>query len=197
MYFAYKKDNNELLLFILKQLARDHVTFNRNRYGEDLDIVEVPKQEFVENVSWCKDHVLSIIMWGDAFLALISGMLQLLGLCPPACTCTCMWEAVHSAPFWRSFSTTHPILHHSPHPPHPLPLTPFLSTLSVWEVMYSPELWHSSHTACLGICQVAEHDCAFVTVRIYTQFLFFHACIYMEKKNSAEVLTVGVNCKHV
>ena len=49
-YLAYKKDNNELLLFILKQLAGDHLTFNRNRYGGDLDIVEVPEQEFVEKV---------------------------------------------------------------------------------------------------------------------------------------------------
>ena len=49
-YLAYKKDNNELLLFILKQMASDHLTFNRNRYGGDLDIVEVPEQEFVEKV---------------------------------------------------------------------------------------------------------------------------------------------------
>ena len=49
-YLAYKKDNNELLLFILRQLAGDHLTFNRNRYGGDLDIVEVPEQEFVEKV---------------------------------------------------------------------------------------------------------------------------------------------------
>lgn len=51
-YLAYKRDNNELLLFILKQLASDHLTFNRNRYGGDLDIVEVPEDEFVEKVRW-------------------------------------------------------------------------------------------------------------------------------------------------
>ena len=49
-YLAYKRDNNELLLFILKQLASDHLTFNRNRYGGDLDIIEVPEEEFVEKV---------------------------------------------------------------------------------------------------------------------------------------------------
>ena len=49
-YLAYKRDNNELLLFILKQLAGDHLTFNRNRYGGDVDVVEVPEQEFVEKV---------------------------------------------------------------------------------------------------------------------------------------------------
>ena len=82
------------------------------------------------------DHV------GDAFLALISGMLQLLGLCPPACTCTCMYvggctlstflalilhHSPHPPPLTPS-STTHPILCLSPHPPHPLPLTPSFTT---------------------------------------------------------------------
>ena len=41
-YLSYKRENNELLLFILKQLASDHLTFNRNRYRGDFDIVEVP-----------------------------------------------------------------------------------------------------------------------------------------------------------
>ena len=51
-YLAYKRDNNELLLFILRQLASDHLTFNRNRYGGDLEIVEVPEDEFVKKVRW-------------------------------------------------------------------------------------------------------------------------------------------------
>ena len=49
-YLAYKRDNNELLLFILKQLASDQMTFNRNRYGGDQDIIEVPEEEFVDKV---------------------------------------------------------------------------------------------------------------------------------------------------
>ena len=49
-YLAYKRDNNELLLFILKQLATDQMTFNRNRYGGDLDTIEVPEEEFVDKV---------------------------------------------------------------------------------------------------------------------------------------------------
>ena len=49
-YLAYKRDNNELLLFILKQLASDHLSFNRNRYGGELEIIEVPEDEFVEKV---------------------------------------------------------------------------------------------------------------------------------------------------
>lgn len=66
-YLAYKKDNNELLLFILRQLSSDHLSFNRNRYGGDVDIVEVPEEEFVEKVS-C-----TYICLGD--LSLILGLL--------------------------------------------------------------------------------------------------------------------------
>ena len=53
-YLAYKRDNNELLLFILKQLASDQMTFNRNRYGGDQDIIEVPEEEFVDKVRQSK-----------------------------------------------------------------------------------------------------------------------------------------------
>ena len=68
-YLSFKRDNNELLLFILKQLASDHLTFNRNRYGGDFDIIEVPEEEFVEKVgsigvwwggverNWCGQYV--------------------------------------------------------------------------------------------------------------------------------------------
>ena len=49
-YLAYKRDNNELLLFILRQLASDQLTFNRNRYGGDLDTLEFSEEEFKEKV---------------------------------------------------------------------------------------------------------------------------------------------------
>ena len=49
-YLAYKRDNNELLLFILKQLASDQMAYNRNRYGEEQKILEVSEDEFVEKV---------------------------------------------------------------------------------------------------------------------------------------------------
>ena len=63
-YLAYKRDNNELLLFILRQLASDHLTFNRNRYGGDLDIVEVPEDEFVEKVRWSGEGEGGAQDWG-------------------------------------------------------------------------------------------------------------------------------------
>jgi DNA replication licensing factor MCM2 len=51
-YLSYKRDNNELLLFILKQLAREQMTYNRSRYGgtTDIDVVEVPEEDFTEKV---------------------------------------------------------------------------------------------------------------------------------------------------
>ena len=51
-YLAYKKDNNELLLFILKQLAQEQLSYNRVRYGgtSDVDTVEVPEEDFTEKV---------------------------------------------------------------------------------------------------------------------------------------------------
>ena len=51
-YLAYKKDNNELLLFILKQLAQEQLSYNKSRYGGDSDVgtVEVPEQDFTEKV---------------------------------------------------------------------------------------------------------------------------------------------------
>merc|ERR1712173_529088 len=40
-YLSYKRDNNELLLFILRQLIQDTVTYMRTRYGRDDEAQEV------------------------------------------------------------------------------------------------------------------------------------------------------------
>ena len=50
-YLSYKKDNNELLLFILKQLAQDQMTFQRNRFGVEQDIIEVSEKDLADKVS--------------------------------------------------------------------------------------------------------------------------------------------------
>ena len=51
-YLAYKKDNNKLLLFILKQLAQEQLSYNKSRYGgtSDVDTVEIPEEDFTEKV---------------------------------------------------------------------------------------------------------------------------------------------------
>lgn len=49
-YLAYKRENNELLLFLLRQLASDQLTYNRNRYGGEVELIEIPEDEFVDKV---------------------------------------------------------------------------------------------------------------------------------------------------
>merc|ERR1712083_957292 len=40
-YLAFKRDNNELLLFILRQLTQDTAVYMRNRHGTEQEVVEV------------------------------------------------------------------------------------------------------------------------------------------------------------
>lgn len=47
-YLAYKRDNNELLLFILRGLATETATYMRNRYGTEQEVVEVPEKDLAE-----------------------------------------------------------------------------------------------------------------------------------------------------
>ena len=50
---AYRRDNNELLLFVLKQLAKEQVTFYRSRYRSEPDVIEIQEDEFTDRVSEC------------------------------------------------------------------------------------------------------------------------------------------------
>merc|ERR1719412_1816269 len=43
-YLAFKRDNNELLLFLLKQLVGEHISFYRNRFGGEQEIVEIEEK---------------------------------------------------------------------------------------------------------------------------------------------------------
>ena len=47
-YLSYKRDNNELLLFILRGLASETATYMRNRYGTEQEVVEVPEKDLSE-----------------------------------------------------------------------------------------------------------------------------------------------------
>ncbi|XP_033744661.1 DNA replication licensing factor mcm2-like isoform X1 [Pecten maximus] len=44
-YLAFRKDNNELLLFILTQLAADQMSFNRNRFGMEQESIEISEKD--------------------------------------------------------------------------------------------------------------------------------------------------------
>ena len=50
-YLAYKRDNNELLLFLLKQLTQDQLTYQRNRFQTDADIVELSDKDLADKVT--------------------------------------------------------------------------------------------------------------------------------------------------
>merc|ERR1719187_303357 len=47
-YLAYKRDNNELLLFILRGLANETATYMRNRYGTEQEVVEINEKDLAE-----------------------------------------------------------------------------------------------------------------------------------------------------
>jgi len=47
-YLSYKRDNNELLLFILRNLASETATYMRNRYGTEQEVVEINEKDLVE-----------------------------------------------------------------------------------------------------------------------------------------------------
>lgn len=54
-YLAFRRDNNELLLFILKQLVAEQVSYQRNRYGVQNDTIEIPEKELQEKVGSRRD----------------------------------------------------------------------------------------------------------------------------------------------
>lgn len=54
-YLAFRRDNNELLLFILKQLVAEQVTYQRSRYGVQNDIVEIPEKDLQDKVDLVKE----------------------------------------------------------------------------------------------------------------------------------------------
>ncbi|CAN8001131.1 unnamed protein product, partial [Ixodes hexagonus] len=49
-YLTYKRDNNELLLFVLKQLVQEQINFTRSRYGTEPEVVEVSERDLQEKV---------------------------------------------------------------------------------------------------------------------------------------------------
>lgn len=58
-YLSFKRDNNELLLFILKQLVAEQVMYQRNRYGAQQDTIEVPEKDLVDKV-WAHRNKISL-----------------------------------------------------------------------------------------------------------------------------------------
>ncbi|XP_037780899.1 DNA replication licensing factor mcm2-like [Penaeus monodon] len=47
-YLAFKRDNNELLFFLLRQLVHEQTTYMRSRYGPDHDVVQVSEKDLLD-----------------------------------------------------------------------------------------------------------------------------------------------------
>lgn len=60
-YLSFRRDNNELLLFILKQLVAEQVTYQRNRFGAQQDTIEVPEKDLVDKARQINIHNLCIL----------------------------------------------------------------------------------------------------------------------------------------
>ncbi|XP_052781535.1 DNA replication licensing factor mcm2-like [Mya arenaria] len=68
-YLAFKKDNNELLLFILKQLAADQMSFQRSRYGQEQEIIEVSCKDLADKARQINITNLASFYESDTFKA--------------------------------------------------------------------------------------------------------------------------------
>merc|ERR1711881_124304 len=47
-YLAFKRDNNELLLFILRQLTQETAVYMRNRHGTEQEVIEVAESDLID-----------------------------------------------------------------------------------------------------------------------------------------------------
>merc|ERR1712061_353196 len=66
-YLAYKRDNNELLLFILRGLANETATYMRNRYGTDQEVVEINEKDLAEKARQISIQNLQPFFQSDMF----------------------------------------------------------------------------------------------------------------------------------
>merc|ERR1719290_535128 len=66
-YLSYKKDNNELLLFILRGLAHETATYMRNRYGTEQEVVEINEKDLAEKARQISIQNLQPFFQSDMF----------------------------------------------------------------------------------------------------------------------------------
>ncbi|XP_071485940.1 DNA replication licensing factor mcm2-like [Diadema antillarum] len=66
-YLTFRRDNNELLLFVLKQLVQEQMSFHRTRYGTDQDIVEISEKDLADKARQIHIHNLSAFFESEIF----------------------------------------------------------------------------------------------------------------------------------
>ncbi|PIK58025.1 putative DNA replication licensing factor mcm2 [Apostichopus japonicus] len=68
-YLTFRRDNNELLLFIIKQLAQEQMSFHRTRYGTEQEIIEISEKDLADKARQINIHNLSAFYDCPAFKA--------------------------------------------------------------------------------------------------------------------------------
>ncbi|KAG8007194.1 DNA replication licensing factor mcm2 [Nibea albiflora] len=66
-YLAFRRDNNELLLFVLKQLVAEQVAYQRNRYGVQNDTIEIAEKDLHDKARQINIHNLTAFYDSDLF----------------------------------------------------------------------------------------------------------------------------------
>jgi len=66
-YLSFKKDNNELLLFVLKQLVRDQITYHKNRYRTEPSVIEIGEDDFMDRARQVDVHNLVTFYESEIF----------------------------------------------------------------------------------------------------------------------------------
>uniref|UniRef100_UPI00358E0689 DNA replication licensing factor MCM2 n=1 Tax=Myxine glutinosa TaxID=7769 RepID=UPI00358E0689 len=66
-YLAFRRDHNELLLFVLKQLVTEQLGYHRSRHGAVPEQVEVSEKDFVERARQINVHSLAAFYNSDVF----------------------------------------------------------------------------------------------------------------------------------
>merc|ERR1712018_499875 len=68
-YLTFKRDNNELLLFVLKQLAQETAVYMRNRYGTEQEVIEVMENDLMDRARGINIQNLQPFFNSDMFKA--------------------------------------------------------------------------------------------------------------------------------
>ncbi|XP_054711907.1 DNA replication licensing factor mcm2-like [Uloborus diversus] len=68
-YLSYKRDNNELLLFVLRQLIQEQIAYMRSRFTTDIESVEIPEKELQEKARQIDIHNLASFYGSNLFSA--------------------------------------------------------------------------------------------------------------------------------
>jgi len=68
-YLSFKRDNNELLFFLLRQLVHEQTTYMRSRYGPDHDVVSISEKDLLDRARAISIQNLQPFFESDIFKA--------------------------------------------------------------------------------------------------------------------------------